>query len=142
MVVIVRITGLNKTQKMVNSLVSNLNFYTLKEAEQWMRELRRAMIIRVPVDSGNLKAGIGQIEKIPNGRRITIQSDHLIYQEEGFAPHPVHSDQIKNSKKLTRPGFYFVKKNTPFIKPSLEQSLKTLKGHLNKSTKQAIQKAK
>lgn len=153
MVYQIQVTGLEKTQKLVNSLASNLKFETLNEAKNWMINLRKAMIIRVPKDTRALKSGIGQVQKGDNFVKITIQGNYLIQQEEGKGmPHymPISLVKEKSHPRAKqargslphRKGLVIARRYTPFIKPSLKASIHKLEPHLKKSTKQAIQKSR
>lgn len=148
-----KVTGLKKTQHLVNNLTKNVKFETMDEAVSFLRDVRKAMKIRVPVSSGDLKKGIGEVERRENYARIVISSGHLLKQEEGKGL-PYRDKSFTPKKKLHKPGSIIkqgfvkggkgviVRRYTPFVKPALESQINKLPQRLSKATNKAINKSK
>ena len=93
-----------------------------------------------PKDTGSLEKDIklGPVRRGKNIKiwKIIVDNPAAGPQEFGFAP---HFAPIINSSKIP-PGIYFVRKNTPFIRPALEKNLSLFSQKLNTVVRRAIAK--
>lgn len=105
----------------------------------FMRGVKKSAKLRAPRDTLRMKDSI-RIIKTKNGWDLEVTSRYAYFQEMGFRPHWIHSDMIDESRKLTRYGFFFVKKSKPFVRPALDHNLKGFSRILKSATKQAIAK--
>lgn len=141
MVIKVHIKGAKETMRFLSGLPREMNREISSGSGTFMKRVTKSAKLRAPKDTSKLRESI-KLDKLKNGWIISVNSPHGIYQEQGFKPHWVHSDQIDASNKLTKTGFFWVEKSTPFIRPALEHNLSNLPSILDKSTKKAIQNAR
>lgn len=125
----------------LNGLPREINREISKGSGEFMRSVQKSARKRAPRDTKELSKSI-VVTKTKSGWDLIVASKQGFYQEMGFKPHWIHSDQIEGSTKLKRKGFFFVKKSKPFVRPALEKNLSNLSNILSKSTKQAIQNAR
>ena len=139
---VVQITGIRKTRNLIVNLTKLLPKAISEESQQFMKDVQKSAKLRAPRDKKELANSI-HVEL--TGKRewtLFVDSPHGVFQERGFKSHWIHSDMIKGSNKLTRKGFFFVKKSTPFVKPALEHNLGKLAQRLSKATNKAIKRSK
>ena len=140
MVVKIEIRGLNKINKRLLNLSKKLTIALSKDSEMFIRDVARDAKRYAPRDTGYIKDSIRVLKTKTKGKirqwKLHVGSEHAIFQEEGFKPHWVY---IQNSAKL-EPGFYYVKKNTPFVRPALEKNLSKFSQKLNATTRREIKK--
>ena len=148
-----KVTRLQDTQKLVNNLVKNVPIETMDEGVSFLRDVRKAMMIRVPIDKGELKSGIGKVEKGDNFVRIVVTGKWLIQQEEGKGmPHYMPASLVKKkphrkAKQASgslppKKGLVVARRYTPFVLPVLKSQIHKLNNRLNKTTKKAIKKSR
>ena len=105
---------------------------------QFMKNIRRSAKLMAPRDTGELASSIKIRPTKTKGKTqqylLEVTAPHANFQEEGFAPHFAY---IRNSSKLP-PGVYFVKKNTPFVKPAIEKNFSRFSQSLNSGIRRAI----
>lgn len=110
--------------------------------EEWMRKVRKSAKLRAPRDRGDLADRIMLKKTITKGAvkqwKIIVASRQAVPQELGFTPHWIHSDQIEGSNKLTRGGFFWVSKNTPFIQPAIDANARVLDNILLNAVDEAL----
>jgi len=125
----------------VSGIPRRLNKEVSEYGGEFMRNVERSAKLRASriKDTGELKDNITTV-KTKNGWDLIVASRQGFFQEMGFEPHWIHSDQIEGSKKLTRDGFFWVKKSTPFVKPAFQKNIDKLPGMLKSATKKAIAK--
>lgn len=97
---------------------------------------------RAPVDTGSLRDSI-MVLPVKKGKnvkkwKIKVDSPYALFQEEGFTPHAFFAGGAFNSSKMAPGTTYFVSKYTPFLKPALDEQLKTFNKKLNTSIGRAI----
>ena len=111
--------------------------------DEFSKLVQKSAKLRAPRDTGRMARSI-IVFKEGKSWVLEVQSPYGRFQEEGFRPHWIHTDQITGSNKLEqiyggKRGFIFVSKFTPFIKPALAQGLINLPNliqrHLTKSIK-------
>lgn len=93
-----------------------------------------------PKDTGSLGDDI-KLAPVRRGKnvkiwKILIENRAAAPQEFGFE---AHFAPILNSSKIP-PGVYFVRKNTPFMRPALERNLSLFSQKLNIAVRGAIAK--
>jgi len=143
------IKGLSKVNNMVSKLPQELEFNTIAEASNFLKNVRKRMLLRVPVDTGELKSGIGNVVKGKNYARITIQGKYLLQQEEGIGmPHYMPISLVKQKphprakqaagRLPPKRGMVIARRYTPFVIPSLDSEIHKLPQMLQKVTKKAI----
>ena len=112
--------------------------------DEFSKFVQKSAKLRAPKDTRELANSITVTHPKKNRFEVTVNSPYGIFQEEGFRPHWIHTDQITGSNKFEqiyggKRGFIFVSKFTPFIKPALAQGLINLPNliqrHLTKSIK-------
>lgn len=138
----IKVSGLNEMNGFLKGLPLNLRKELNSESEQFMLDVRKSAKLRVPKDTRNLANSIIVTKKDGITWVLSVENPYGVFQEEGFKPHWIHSDQIIHSEKLTKKGFFFVKKSTPFVRPALEKHLNKLAQRMNKATNHAIKRSK
>ena len=132
--------GLEKTSRFIAELPKKLDRELSKTNQEFMENVKTDAIKLAPRDTGELKESI-KLEPVRKGTnvkkwKLVVNALHGLYQEEGFTPHFAF---IRNSSKLA-PRRYWVKKNTPFVKPALERNYNRYLNMLTVSTKRALAK--
>lgn len=131
----------DKTNGFLRRLPIGLRRELNKTSGKFMRDVRKSAKLMAPRDTGELANSI-IIKKDGRTWILEVQSPYGKFQEEGFRPHWIHSDMIKTSRKLTRKGFYFVKRNKPFVGPAIERNLSKLSQRLNRAVDKAVIRSK
>lgn len=148
MVVKVTIKGAKKVAKMTARLGPQMNKEIIKVADQFMRFIQKSAKTRAPRLTGRLAESIEIKKDKKNEIRIIVNSPYGMAQEEGFAPHFIHSDMSDRMGGTVGGSFgnfgsfFFVRKSKPFIKPALEAGIARLPEMLNAGTKKAINKSR
>lgn len=140
MVIRVQFKGLEKTTRFMAELPKKLDAELSKTNQEFMENVKNDAKKLAPRDTGELKESI-VLEPVRKGTnvkkwKLVVNALHGIHQEEGFTPHFAF---IRNSSKMV-PGRYFVRKNTPFVKPALERNFNRYLNMLTVSTKRALAK--
>ena len=112
----------------------------------FMERVRDGAKARAPYDTGNLMDSI-KLEPMKKGKKIKkwkliVGSPYALFQEEGFTPHRFYAGGAFNSSKMSPGKTYLVSKWTPFVKPALENELRTFNKKIDKSIKRAINENK
>ena len=135
---IVKINNLNKVEKMFLELPKRQEKMINTNGLAFMKAVKRTAKLMVPRDTWELAESIRLKPTKIKGKTkqflLEVTAPHATFQEEGFKPHLA---PIMGSRKLA-PGFYFVKKNTPFIKPAIEKNLSRFLQNLNTGMKEVI----
>lgn len=137
----IQIKGLNKTNGFLRRLPIRMRRELNITSGEFMKAVRKSAKLMAPRDTGELANSI-VIRKDGRTWILEVQSPYGIFQEEGFTPHWIHSDMIKGSRKLTRKGFYFVKRYKPFVTPAMERNLSKLSQGLNRAVNKAVERSK
>ena len=136
----VEIQNLGKVEKLFLELPKRHENVLSKGNMQFLKKVKRTAKLMAPRDTGELASSISIRATKTKGKRqqylLKVAAPHAIFQEEGFKPHFAY---IRNSRKLV-PGLYFVKKNTPFVKPAIEKNLNRFFQNLNNGVRRAITK--
>ena len=134
----VEITGGEKVNKLVLELPKKEENVLSKGNMKFLKMVRKSAKLMAPRDTTQLATSISIRPTKTKGKiqqyLLQVTTPHAIYQEEGFRPHWAY---IRNSSKLP-PGLYFVRKNTPFVKPAIEKNLNKFFQGLNKGVGRAI----
>jgi len=135
------IKGLKEVHRFFNRLPKEMDKELSKTNESFIIDVQRTAKKIAPKDTGWLRSSIVR-EPVRKGKfvkkwKLVVEAPHGIHQEKGFKPHMVY---IRNSAKLA-PGFYFVKKNTPFMKPAVERNIQKFFNQLAISTSKSIKRA-
>ncbi len=141
MVVRVQFKGIEKTARFIAELPKKLDTELSKTNQDFMENVKNDAKKLAPRDTGELKESI-KLDPVRKGANIkkwklVVNALHGIHQEEGFTPHFAF---IRNSSKLAT-GTYFVRKNTPFVKPAIERNFSKYLNMLRVSTNRAIANA-
>ena len=135
---LVKINNLDKVQKLFLELPKKQEKVLDKNGLAFMKSVRRSAKQMAPRDTGELAESIRLKPTKIKGKTkqylLEVTAPHASFQEYGFKPHLA---PILGSRKLA-PGFYFVKKNTPFIKPAIEKNLSRFLQNLNRGIKEVI----
>ena len=106
--------------------------------ETFMRRVKKSAKLRAPRDTASLAEDIKMAPKRQGKNvkiwKIIVDNPAAAPQEFGFTP---HFAPILNSSKM-KPGIYFVRKNTPFLIPAIENQLSNFPKQLNESAGRAI----
>jgi hypothetical protein len=137
---LIEIKGLHKLNGYLRGLPRRLRNELRREAESFMLDVKKSAKLMAPRDTGELASSIVVDEVGRNSWVLRVLARHGVFQEEGFAPHWVHSDLIGNSNKLLGTGFFFVSKSKPFVAPALENNLSRLSQRLSKATQRALRR--
>lgn len=78
----IEIKGLDKALKHFDRLSDSMKQNVLDEIEVGAREIEGDAKVRVPVDTGNLRASI-TVSPLQNGQEIVAQADYAAYVEFG-----------------------------------------------------------
>lgn len=134
----VEISNIDKVEKLILELPKKQEKVLSKSNERFISMVQRSAKLMAPRDTGELAASIKRRRTKTKGKTqqylLEVTAPHASAQEYGFEPHFTF---IRNSSKLS-PGFYFVRKNTPFVKPAIEKNLSRFFQSLNKGVKEAI----
>jgi len=135
---LVKINNLDKVQKLFLELPKKQEKVVNKNGLAFMKSVRRSAKLMAPRDTGELAESIKLKPTKVKGKTkqylLEVSAWHASFQEYGFKP---HFAPILNSSKMA-PGVYFVKKNTPFIKPAIEKNLSRFLQNLNRGMKEVI----
>lgn len=139
----IQLQGVNKVQRFIKNLPSNLDKEINDTSGQFMRDVRKSAKLRAPRDTGRLAKSIVVTK---NGKQwiLEVQSNYGKYQEEGFKPHFFITDPGRPgfaTNKLPLGQLVKVKKFTPFVKPALEHHLGRLAQKLSNATQKAIKRS-
>ena len=134
----IQFKGLNETVKFMAELPKKLDKELSKTNTEFMTNVKNDAKKLAPRDTGELKESI-KLDPVRKGSnvkkwKLVVHAFHGIHQEEGFEPHFAF---VRNSSKMA-PGRYFVRKNTPFMKPALERNFNKYLNMLTVSTKRAL----
>jgi len=140
--VIVEFHNKDIIDKFIVKLPSRIDKEMFLGNELFMQQVRKSAKLRAPRDTGFTAKNI-RLEKTKQSGmkhqfKIVVDSRAGVFQELGFEPHWVHSDQIDRSNKLKKEGFYFVSKSKPFLLPALEHNINKYFTYANRSIKRAI----
>jgi hypothetical protein len=134
----VEISNLGRVEKLFLELPKKEEKVLDKNSFSFVKSVRRTAKQMAPKDTGELAASIRLKPTKIKGKTkqylLEVGSQHAAVQEFGFAPHYAY---IQNSSKLA-PGFYFVKKNTPFVRPAIERNISRFLQNLNTDTREAL----
>jgi hypothetical protein len=134
----IEVTNIDKVEKLILELPMKEEKVLSKSNEKFIKMVQKSAKLMAPRDTGELAASIKRRQTKTKGKTkqylLEVTAPHASNQEYGFEPHFAF---IRNSSKLT-PGVYLVKKNTPFIRPSIEKNLSRFFQSLNKGIKEAI----
>lgn len=134
----IMINNIERVNKLFVELPKKEEMVLAKNNLQFMKNVRRSAKLMAPRDTGELAASIKIRPTKTKGKTqqylLEVTAPHANLQEEGFAPHFTY---IRNSSKLA-PGVYFVKKNTPFVKPAIEKNLSRFSQGLNRDIRRSI----
>jgi len=127
----VEMNNLDITKNFVIKLAGKEFKALSRSNERFLKFIKKSAKLRAPRDTGELAESIHSGRTITKGRKqqrkLIVSAGHAVVQEEGFRPHKA---LILNSSKIS-PGVYFVRKNTPFIKPAIEANLGKFVQNLN-----------
>jgi len=132
------IKGDKKVNKLLFELPKKLDRSLSRTNLAFMKSVRKSAKLRAPRDTGSLAEDI-KLSPVRIGKnvkiwKITVDNPAAAPQEFGFKP---HFAPIFNSSKMPQ-GVYFIKKNTPFLKPALESNLSKFSQKLNNAVGRAI----
>ncbi len=134
----VKINNREKVERLFLQLSKKHDKVVDKNGLSFMKSVRKSAKIMAPRDTGELAESIRLKPTKIKGKTkqylLEVNAWHAGAQEFGFTP---HFAEILNSSKLV-PGVYFVKKNTPFIKPAIERNISRFLQGLNRGIKGAI----
>jgi len=134
----IKINNLNKVEKLFLELPKKQEKVLDKNGLAFMKSVKKTAKLMAPRDTGELAESIKikptKIKGKTKQYLLEVGAWHANFQEEGFTPHYAY---IQNSSKMV-PGVYFVKKNTPFVKPAIEKNISKFLQGLNKGIKGAI----
>jgi len=135
---IVKINNLDKVQRLFLELPKKQEKVVNKNGLAFMKSVRKSAKLMAPRDTGELAESIRLKPTKVKGKTkqylLEVTAPYASFQEYGFKPHFAY---IQNSSKMV-PGVYFVKKNTPFIKPAIERNLSRFLQNLNRGMKEVI----
>ena len=141
----IKVTGGKEVVKLFVNLPKTMEKEIFRSAMRFNKLVQKSAKLRAPRMTGRLAESIKVKKK---GKQIffVVDSPYARYQEEGFAPHWVHSSM--NDRKggtigglMNREGFFFVQKHTPFIEPALEMGLARLPKMVLRGAQKAIREA-
>lgn len=138
----IQIHNVDKVETFLVKLPKKIEKELTKSNERFMIRVRNGAKARAPVDTGSLKDSI-KLEPVKKGKNIkkwklVVGSPYGLFQEEGFTPHRFYAGGALNSSKLSPGRSYFVSKWTPFVKPAMENELRTFDKKINKAIRRAI----
>jgi hypothetical protein len=141
----VEIRGLNQLNGFLTNLPRELRTELNKESGNFMMDVRKSAKLRAPRDTGELANSIIVYEEGKGNWVLEVQSPHGGYQEEGFRPHFIYSNNGmvmgRKSNKFWADGLHWVSKHTPFVQPALERNLSNLSQRMSEATTKSIRKS-
>lgn len=136
---IVKVSGGDDIIKLISELPMKEQRVLDKGNMKFLKNVQRTAKLMAPRDTGFLASSIKIGPTKTKGKTkqylLEVTAPHALFQEEGFTPHFAF---IRNSAKMA-PGVYFVKKNTPFIKPAIEKNLSRFFQNLNTGMRRAVE---
>ena len=138
----IQIHNVKEIETFMITLPKKLDIELTKNNTRFMERVRAGARARAPVDTGSLKESI-KLEPMKKGKnvkkwKLVVGSPYGLFQEEGFTPHRFYAGGAFNSSKMAPGQSYFVSKWTPFVKPALENELRTFGKKIDKSIRRAI----
>lgn len=131
------ITNIDKVSRFMAELPKKEEKVLARSNIRMIKGIKRTAKLMAPRDTGELADSIRERSTKVRGKThqyfLAVTAPHARAQEDGFTPHFAF---IRNSSKLP-PGLYFVKKNTPFIKPAIEKNFSRFSQDLNNGIKEA-----
>ena len=140
----IEIRNLDVVERFMIYLPKKLDIELSKTNTNFMEAVRDGAKARAPVDTGGLKESI-RLLPIRRGKnvkkwKLVVDEPHALFQEEGFTPLRFFAGSTFNSSKLAPGKSYFVSKCTPFLKPAIENEIKTFDKKLNAAIGRAIKR--
>lgn len=140
----IKITNINEVEKYLIKLPMKIDKELVNTNTILMSNILKSAKRRVPVDTGSLRESI-RLLPIRKGKNVKkwqliVSSPYALFQEEGFTPHSFFAGGSFNSSKLAPNRRYFVSKWTPFVRPAVEDNIKTFPDKLNIAMGRAIRK--
>ncbi len=134
----VEVKGLNKTLKFLFNMPKKIDRNMSKTNEKFMEDVKNDAKKMAPKDTTSLADDIKRVP-VRKGKnvkiwKISVDNQAAAPQEFEFTP---HFAPVLNSSKMP-PGVYFVRKNTPFLRPAIEKNLSMYSQNLNNATRRAI----
>lgn len=138
----IQINNANEMETFLISIPKRLDVALSKNNTRFMERVRHGARARAPVDTGSLKESI-KLEPMRKGKnvkkwKLVVSSPYGLFQEEGFTPHRFYAGGAFNSSKLSPGHSYFVSKWTPFVKPAMDNELRTFGKKIDKSIRRVI----
>jgi hypothetical protein len=132
---------------MLKQLPNKLQEFIMSNSESYMVELRKALRMRMPKETGFMSNRIF-VDATQDGFVLTIDTPYAAAQEFGFTPHMIPIEYINQHKTdrtrgswVSKPkGFVLVSKNTPFVEPSLNATNSLFIQLMNKALTKALGK--
>jgi hypothetical protein len=142
--VIIKVQNVNEVERFLINLPKKIDKELTYTNSNFMNRVMKSAKNRAPVDTGSLRESI-KLMPVRRGKdvkkwQLTVTSPYALFQEEGFTPHSFYAGGALNSKKMIPGRNYFVSKWTPFIRPALDQQIKTFPDKLNTAMGRAIKK--
>jgi len=139
---IVQVHNVQAVETFMINLPKKIDMELTKTNVRFMERVRTGSRARAPVDTGGLKESI-KLEPVKKGKnvkkwKLVVGSPYGLFQEEGFTPHRFYAGYTMNTKHPSVGKSWYVSKWTPFVKPALENELRTFDKKLNKAIRRAI----
>lgn len=140
----IQINELEEVHTFLKELPKNIDKELTKANGSFMLNVLVGAKSRAPKDTGDLGDSI-KLKPVRIGKnvkkwKLVVESPYALFQEEGFTPHSFFAGKGFNSLKMPAGRMYTVSKWTPFVKPALENQLKTFSEKLNNAMEEAIKK--
>lgn len=138
----IQISNLKETETFLIKLPKKIDRELTKTNRLFMEHVRDSAKRKAPEDTGSLKESI-KLLPMRRGKnvkkwKLVVDSPHALFQEEGFTPHSFFAGGTFNSSKMSPMRTYHVSKWTPFLKPAVEEQLKTFDKKLNQSVRRSL----
>ena len=140
----IRVNNVEEVEKYLVSLPKKIDKELVYANTSFMTNVMKSAKRMAPVDTGSLRESI-QLLPIRRGMKVkkwqlAVKSPYAYFQEEGFTPHSFYAGGSFNSSKLSPGKRYFVSRWTPFVKPAVNEQIKTFPDKLNTAMGRAIKK--
>lgn len=144
--VVIKIQNVDEVERFMINLPKRIERELTRTNTAFMERVMKSAKDKAPVDTGSLKESI-KLLPVRKGKNVkkwqlVVSSPYALFQEEGFTPHAFYANPSRGFKSTyLSSGFtFFVSKWTPFVKPAINEQIKTFPNKLNTAMRRAIKK--
>lgn len=142
--VVIKIQNVDEVERFMINLPKRIERELTRTNTAFMERVMKSAKDKAPVDTGSLKESI-KLLPVRKGKNVkkwqlVVGSPYALFQEEGFTPHSFFAGGTINTTKSSIGKTWYVSKWTPFVKPAINEQIKTFPHKLNAAMRRAIKK--